>query len=140
MEGNHIYCEFEEYFFDILSFDFMQENTITLVEVRGEQFKNFVNAEDHSEAQSFFDTLTFSLMGSVEYGDWDAFDNIISNTIDTAEVETLKRVYFDCDDFKEVHSAVLLYHDRLILGPDGLRVSADLTFVTMCYDDNPIGE
>jgi hypothetical protein len=59
MEGKHISCEFDGYFFDILGMDFMQDNTITLVEVRGDQFEDFVNAEDDSEAQIFFDTLIF---------------------------------------------------------------------------------
>ena len=74
MEGKHISCDFDGYFFDILGMDFMQDNTITLVEVRGDQFQDFVNAEDDSEAQIFFDTLTFSFMDSVEYGDWDSFE------------------------------------------------------------------
>ena len=31
MEDKHIYCEFEEYFYEILGDDFMEENTITIV-------------------------------------------------------------------------------------------------------------
>ena len=141
MEGKHISCEFDGYFFDILGMDFMQDNTITLVEVRGDQFKDFVNAEDDSEAQRFFDTLTFSFMDSVEYGDWDSFDDMISNTIDDEEVKTLKRVYFDCDDFKEVHSAVLLYYGRCLnLADDGyykMYKSEEYqpTFVTIVSSD-----
>ena len=140
MEGKHISCEFDEYFYDILV-DFLQDNTITLVEVRGGQFKDFVNAEDDSEAQRFFDTLTFRFMDSVEYGDWDSFDDMISNTIDDEEVKTLKRVYFDCDDFKEVHSAVLLYYCRCLnLADDGyykMYKSEEYqpTFVTIVSSD-----
>ena len=141
MEGKQINCEFEEYFFDILGFDFMEDNTIALVEVRGDKFEDFANSEDDLEAQRFFDTLTFSFMDSVQYGDWDAFDEMISNTIDDDEVKTLKKVYFDCDDFKEVHSAVLLYYNRCLnLADDGYyklhhSEANEPTFVTIVSSD-----
>ena len=141
MEGKQINCEFEEYFFDKLGDDFLEDNTITLVEVIGEKFEDFANSEDHSEARRFFDALTFSFMDSVQYGDWDAFDEMISNTIDDEEVKTLKRGYFDCDDFKEVHSAVLLYYGRCLnLADDGyykMHKSEEYqpTFVTIVSSD-----
>ena len=71
----------------------------------------------------------------------DAFDEMISNTIDDEEVKTLKKVYFDCDDFKEVHSAVLLYYNRCLnLADDGYyRIHHsevnEPTFVTIVSSD-----
>jgi len=112
MEGKHISCNFDSLFYETLGDDFMQENSIVLVEVIGDEFENFVNIKDEAEANRLFDTLIFSEIDYVEYDDLDSFAQVVGSEIDEEETKALRRIYFDCDDFKDVTAAVLLYYDR----------------------------
>ncbi len=113
MEGKHISCNFDSLFYETLGDDFMQENSIVLVEVIGDEFENFVNIEDESEANRLFDTFIFKIIGKyVGYDDLDSFAQVVGSGIDEEETKALRRIYFDCDDFKDVTAAVLLYYDR----------------------------
>ena len=55
-------------------------------------------------------------IGSVEYGDWDGLSSIVGEE----ETKNLKKVYFDCEDYKETTFAILLYNN--------------FTFVTLIRD------
>ena len=69
-----------------------------------------------TEAYKIFENFSFKEIGSVEYGDWDGLSSIVGEE----ETKNLKKVYFDCEDYKETTFAILLYNN--------------FTFVTLIRD------
>ena len=61
-------------------------------------------------AYEYLEYLNFNFIDSVEYGDWEKFYKIITNTVDEKETEKQKKAFSDGGHFDNVSSAVLLYY------------------------------
>ena len=110
MNGEHISCEWDYLFYDNILPDFLEDDEIILVSVSGDQWDNFLEAEDENGAYEYLEYLNFNFIDSVEYGDWVAFSEMITNTIDEKETKKLKKDFSDGGHFENVSSAVLLYY------------------------------
>ena len=114
--GKHINCYHDDMFYETLGDDFQQDDCIVVVEVEGENFKTFSDTEDKNQAYELFNHFSFREIGYADYGDWDELSSIVGKE----EVEQLRKIYFDCDDYAETTWTVLLYHN--------------FTFVTLVRD------
>ena len=114
--GKHFSCYYDDMFYETLGDDFQQDDCIVVVEVEGENFKTFSDTEDKNQAYELFNHFSFREIGYADYGDWDELSSIIGKE----EVEQLRKIYFDCDDYAETTWTVLLYHN--------------FTFVTLVRD------
>ena len=110
MNGEHISCDWDYLFYDDILPDFLEDDEIVLVSVSGDKWNNFLEAEDEEEAYEYLEYLNFNFIDSVEYGDWEKFYKIITNTVDEKETEKLKKDFSDGGHFDNVSSAVLLYY------------------------------
>jgi|TARA_B100001964_G_C13943349_1_gene469989 hypothetical protein len=105
--GKHFSCYYDDMFYETLGDDFQQDDCIVVVEVEGENFKTFSDTEDKNQAYELFNHFSFREIGYADYGDWDELSSIIGKE----EVEQLRKIYFDCDDYAETTWTVLLYHN-----------------------------
>ena len=105
--GKHFSCYYDDMFYETLGDDFQQEDCIVVVEVEGENFKTFSDTEDKNQAYELFNHFSFREIGYADYGDWDELSSIVGKE----EVEQLRKIYFDCDDYAETTWTVLLYHN-----------------------------
>ena len=81
MNGEHISCDWDYLFYDDILPDFLEDDEIVLVSVSGDQWNNFLEAEDEEEAYEYLEYLNFNFIDSVEYGDWEEFSKIITNHV-----------------------------------------------------------
>ena len=104
--GGHHNCYHEEFFYDELDF-YLYENKLTLVEVSYyRDFEDFVDEEDEDVARELFNDFDFKQIHKpIEYGDWNALELLVG----TNEANELRKVYFDCDDYKNTNCVALLY-------------------------------
>ena len=105
--GKHFSCYYDDMFYETLGDDFKQDDCIVVVEVEGENFKTFSDTEDKNQAYELFNHFSFREIGYADYGDWDELSSIVGKE----EVEQLRKIYFDCDDYAETTWTVLLYHN-----------------------------
>jgi hypothetical protein len=103
--GKHVNCYYDEMFYERLD-DFKHNDSIVIVEVTSENFEKFIDPESQTEAYKLFENFTFREIGYTDYGDWDGLSSIVGKE----ETKNLKKVYFDCEDYKETTFAVLLYN------------------------------
>ena len=105
--GKHFSCYYDDMLYETLGDDFKQDDCIVVVEVEGENFKTFSDTEDKNQAYELFNHFSFREIGYADYGDWDELSSIVGKE----EVEQLRKIYFDCDDYAETTWTVLLYHN-----------------------------
>jgi len=105
--GKHVNCYYDEMFYETLGDDFQRNDSIVIVEVTGENFEDFIDPETETEANKIFKNFSFKKIGYANYGDW----NDLSSIVGEDEVKNLRKIYFDCDDYKNVTWAVLLYYN-----------------------------
>jgi len=101
----HKNSNYPNFLYPILGDDFQKDGQIVVVEVDEDEVDSFVEAETEDEAFELVNELHFYELGSVEFGDWEDLGGLL----DIDEVKGVKKVYFDCDDYKETTFAVLLY-------------------------------
>tara|TARA_B110000438_G_C15411247_1_gene477672 strand:+ start:58 stop:429 length:372 start_codon:yes stop_codon:yes gene_type:complete len=114
--GKHVNCYYDEMFYETLGDNFQRNDSIVIVEITGENFEDFIDPETETEANKIFKNFSFKKIGYTNYSDW----NDLSSIIGEDEVKNLRKIYFDCDDYKNVTCAVLLYYN--------------FTFVTLLTD------
>ena len=105
--GKHVNCYYDEMFYETLGDDFQRNDSIVIVEVTGKSLENFIDPETETEAYKIFENFSFREIGYADYGDWDELSSIVGKE----EVEQLRKIYFDCDDYAETTWTVLLYHN-----------------------------
>jgi len=110
MNDDHISCEWDYLLYDDILPDFLEDDEIVLVSVSGDQWNNFLEAEDEEEAYEYLEYLNFNFIDSAKHGDWEEFSKITSNCIDEKETEKLKKDFSDGGCFENISSAVLLYY------------------------------
>tara|TARA_B110000908_G_C9963173_1_gene317786 strand:+ start:122 stop:499 length:378 start_codon:yes stop_codon:yes gene_type:complete len=110
MNGEHISCDWDYLFYDDILPDFLEDDEIVLVSVSGDQWNNFLESEDEEAAYEYLEYLNFNFIESIEYGEWEKFYKIITNTVDEKEADKLKQDFSAGGHFDNVSSAVLLYY------------------------------
>ena len=105
--GDHYNCYFADFFWEVLTDDFWEDGKLVLVDVDGGDIDEFEDEENEIRARSIFDNCYFNKIGSIDYGDWTALESLVGKN----EKNELCKQYFDCDDYKNTKSVVLLYYD-----------------------------
>jgi len=105
--GEHINCSYSHLLEELLD-DFLDYDSIVIVEVKGDRFIEFSDMDDSDTAYEILDELEFNEIDSIDYGDWNALSKILGEK----EATSLREIYFDCEDFEEITQAALLYYNK----------------------------
>ena len=106
--GEHINCSYSDLLEERLQDDFLDYESIVIVEVKGDRFIEFSDMDDSDTAYEILDELEFNEIDSIDYGDWDALSKILGEK----ESTSLREIYFYCEDFEEITQAALLYYNK----------------------------
>ena len=108
-EQRHINCNHDDLFWEDLGDNFQREDTIVVLENYADIYE-FSKIENREEARDFYDShikSQFHELGYTDYANWEELETIVGEE----ELQSLRKTYFDCDDFSEITWTVLLYHD-----------------------------
>jgi len=106
--GEFINPHFDDLLFETIGDDFLRNGEIVIAIVQGENFEQFCDINDRKEASKLVSEFIYEEFGSCIYGKWDELSELVGEK----EQKELRSSYFDCQDFENVNSVVLLYYQN----------------------------